>query len=254
MLKEIPEGQQAKGTTFESVATALAGLNIEDVKSASAVKADWTTTYTCRIKNGITYSLSIGKDGETHYLRAEAQPVSAAAVEAAKRVGKEEAKEALDEKSKVLEAASNQVHKVFNGQHQGWVYKVPSWKAGNLTKPFAELIEKKPDPADPKEIAASHILFSYKGADRSESKRSKKAAKAEAAKILKTAKAPGADFAALAKKYSNGPSAAKGGDLGTFPKGQMHKNFEAAAWKLKVGELSDLVETPFGFHIIKRTK
>ena len=72
--------------------------------------------------------------------------------------------------------------------------------------------------------------------------------------MLKKAKAKDADFAALAKEYSDGPSKDKGGDLGTFKKGAMHKNFEEAAWKLKVDEISDIVETPFGFHVIKRTK
>ena len=61
----------------------------------------------------------------------------------------------------------------------------------------------------------------------------------------------GADFAKMAEKYSEGPSSVKGGDLGTFGPGQMDPVFEDAVRKLKPKEISDIVRTSFGFHIIK---
>jgi peptidyl-prolyl cis-trans isomerase C len=63
----------------------------------------------------------------------------------------------------------------------------------------------------------------------------------------------GEDFAALARTYSEGPSNVQGGDISYVKKGQTVKEFENAAYALKTGEISEIVETPFGYHLIKAT-
>ena len=96
----------------------------------------------------------------------------------------------------------------------------------------------------PAQIRASHILFKTDGKDEN-------AVRAQAEEVLKKARA-GADFAELAKQYSEDDSNKdRGGDLDYFGKGRMVPEFEAAAFALKTGEISALVKTPFGFHIIK---
>jgi len=99
----------------------------------------------------------------------------------------------------------------------------------------------------PGKVQASHILVKVEpGANES--------VKAEALKKIKKIQKElkeGGDFAELAKKYSDCPSNAKGGDLGYFGQGQMVKPFEEAAFSLKPGEVSDITETDFGYHLIK---
>lgn len=97
-------------------------------------------------------------------------------------------------------------------------------------------------------VRARHILFRV---NPNASEEEVEAVKRKAGEILALAKS-GQDFATLAKNYSEDPgSAQKGGDLGYFTRSQMIKEFSDVAFSMKTGEISDLVRTPFGFHIIK---
>ena len=99
--------------------------------------------------------------------------------------------------------------------------------------------------------AASHILITVDAKAPTEEKQK---AKAKAEDLLKQIKAKPASFAELAKTNSQDPgSAEKGGDLGSFKRGDMVKPFSAAAYEMKVGEVAGPVETEYGYHIIKLT-
>ncbi len=100
----------------------------------------------------------------------------------------------------------------------------------------------------PKKVRARHILV--KAAESADAP-TLTAAKSKIEAALKRVKTDKEDFAKVAKEVSDDGSAAKGGDLGLFGPGQMVKPFEDAAYALKVGEISDVVKTQFGFHIIK---
>ena len=74
----------------------------------------------------------------------------------------------------------------------------------------------------------------------------------QALRVLEELEA-GRGFDELARRLSTCPSGKRGGDLGSFGRGQMVKEFERAAFALKVGEVSQPVKTQFGYHVIKRT-
>ncbi|WP_279265929.1 MULTISPECIES: peptidylprolyl isomerase [unclassified Romboutsia] len=104
------------------------------------------------------------------------------------------------------------------------------------------------------EVEASHILIKTMDDQGNALSDKKKAeAKKKAEEVLEKLKS-GEEFSALAKEYSQDAGTAEnGGELGFFAKGKMVKEFEDAAWKLNVGEISDIVETSYGYHIIKVT-
>jgi peptidyl-prolyl cis-trans isomerase C len=113
-----------------------------------------------------------------------------------------------------------------------------------------EFYDKNPEKFKQDEaVRASHILFRV---DENADAATKKKAMDQAQAILKEARS-GADFAELAKKHSADGSAQQGGDLNFFTRGQMVPPFDQAAFSMKPGEISDIVTTQFGYHIIKVT-
>ena len=102
------------------------------------------------------------------------------------------------------------------------------------------------------QIRASHILLMHREAAHSNSPRSRDDAIAAIA-TLSAEIATGGDFAKLAREHSDCPSGSDGGDLGYFGRGAMVPEFEKAAFALASGEVSGMVETDFGYHLIHRT-
>lgn len=120
---------------------------------------------------------------------------------------------------------------------------------GVTAEQVTEFYEKNPSEFQQGErVRASHILT---GVPENADPAVREQARVRAADVLKEVKA-GKDFAELAKQYSNDPgSAPRGGDLGYFERGQMVGPFEQAAFALAPAQTSDLVESPFGYHIIR---
>lgn len=127
--------------------------------------------------------------------------------------------------------------------------EVTSWAAENedaVTDRFDRDFDSKYNL--PKKVKASHILMKF-GDDDSDADKAEVRTRMES--VLVEAKSEGADFDALARKYSEDGSASRGGDLGFFDEKRMVKPFSDTAFAMSAGEISDLVETQFGLHIIK---
>ena len=145
----------------------------------------------------------------------------------------------------------------LNQDLAGWYYVISNDVYEKVRLERKDFVKIKSEETEmPEEVKASHILISYKGADRADSKitRSKDEAKTEAVRIRGLILNEKKDFAEMAKKFSDGPSKSKGGDLGKFKFEVMAKAFSETAFALEVSAVSEVVETGFGFHVIKRTE
>jgi peptidyl-prolyl cis-trans isomerase C len=155
------------------------------------------------------------------------------------------------ESFKAMLAAQGQSFDVVRGQIKktlGYEKLLGTVEVNNAeAKAFYD--ENKEDFNKPEQVKASHILVKV---DATATPEQKAAAKAKIDGLLKQVKA-GGDFAALAKENSDCPSKEKGGDLGFFDRSSMVKEFADAAFAMKVGQISNVVETQFGYHIIKVT-
>ncbi len=129
---------------------------------------------------------------------------------------------------------------------------VLSLKEGQISDPVESPIGYLVFKRVPLEVVkARHILVTYQGSERSQQTRTKAEARARAEEVLKLAK-EGKNFEELAKQYSDGPSGPRGGDLGKFGRGMMVPEFDKAVFSMEIGDVSQIVETMFGFHVIQR--
>lgn len=161
----------------------------------------------------------------------------------------DEFKKKLAEQNMTLESLKEEMRKEFLLANTVKQYKatLPSPASAEMETYYKE---HEKEFTHEEQVTASHILLgTEKGADQA----TKDAQKAKAEDIRKQILA-GADFAKMAQENSSCPSKAQGGSLGSFEKGQMVPAFEATAFTLKPGDISEVVETEFGYHIIKVTE
>lgn len=154
----------------------------------------------------------------------------------------------MDEKM-VLDNLDRQVRteRIFVAQTNA----IPAVTEAEAKTRFDEIVKDNPDAVNkPELVTASHILVRVeKDADEA----TKNAAKEKIEKVRKEL-LEGGDFAKLASEYSDCPSKTKGGSLGEFGRGRMVPEFEKAAFEQKIGEIGEIVETDFGYHVVKVEK
>jgi len=163
VLENIPAGKKLKSSDAQSVFTALTSLRFEDVKKISSDMA-FEKQYMCRLKDSTVYALRIAQMYDKTYVSCVAEftdktPVEKASVD---QGGQVESEEELKKKEAKLLARDNATK--FTANHQGWVYEIADWKAKNLTKELADLIEDEEKPeenaaADPNTVIPDAIAL-----------------------------------------------------------------------------------------------
>lgn len=237
---------------FESIPEGMEPLNPNEPVGLARTFAEWrfnalrgidafeddelTTPSTARVvqSDGLVVDVDIRADeGGNFWLAMAASFDESARTETARR-GADEAREAAE---------------TLNARWEGSLFQSPAWKVRGLRKTGEELFRE----AQPR-VSASHILLAFDEAQADPREpRTREEAEALASELLAQLREDPALFAQLAEEHSDCPSAMDGGDLGRFVFEAMTRPFSKAAFALKSGAISEVVETEFGFHIIQRT-
>jgi hypothetical protein len=163
VLLNIPAGKKLKSSDAQSVFTALTSLRFDDVKKISSDLA-FEKQYMCRLKDSTVYALRIAQEYDKTYVSCVAEftdktPVEKASID---QGGEVESEEELKKKEAKLLARDNAIK--FTTKHNGWAYEIADWKAKNLTKELADLIEDEEKPeenaaADPNTVIPDTIAL-----------------------------------------------------------------------------------------------
>ena len=158
-------------------------------------------------------------------------------------------KKGFDKKPEIKKELELALNRFLAGEYLAWVMGQSVDVTDKDIKQYYEA--NKQEFKSPERVEARHILFKVA---KDATEKQKKEVRKKAELVLKKIR-NGADFAKLAEEYSDDPgSKSRGGLLGYFARGRMVKPFEKVAFSLKPGEVSDIVETRFGYHIIKVEK
>lgn len=143
-LTGMPAGKQFKGTDYKTVFGALSSLRFEDVMSQSKLPEGlrFDASYICTLSDQTVYQLDLAKKDDKTYAMLSADYLDKTPVQ--KTMGQVESEEELKAKEAKLMAVD--AVNAFNQKHQGWVYEIPSYKAGNLTTPLSDLLDDIPAP------------------------------------------------------------------------------------------------------------
>jgi peptidyl-prolyl cis-trans isomerase C len=227
---------------------------IKEAPGASALPEETISTYVQQIRQDVLQQLIIENLLDQKVKDANIVVTSAEAEEVLKQLAENSV--SMEDFKKTLETRKADYNQLLNDIKKDQSYRklVDAQLEGkiNITEEQAKkFYDENPKAFDvPEQVRASHILVIC---DSNEPNDVKQKAKTKIEDLLRQVK-EGADFAALAKANSDDKgSAVQGGDLDYFTKGQMVEPFETAAFKLETGKVSDVVETDYGYHIIKVT-
>lgn len=150
-LLNIPQGKKAKDSEINSVFRAASSLRFDDViKEDQAKDLKFNSTYVCKLDNSTVYTISIAKSDDKTFAKLKADFTDTTPVTIAREAESEE--ELRKKEAKLL---ANEAAIKFTKNHSGWIYQLPSYAAGNLTKSFDSLVEDEPKPEKEQEDKAS---------------------------------------------------------------------------------------------------
>jgi hypothetical protein len=138
ILENMPEGRKIKNEVANDIFTALSYMMFDDVNTESSkqeLKFGWK--YVCRLKDSTLYTFRLAKDGNDWFTKCDAELMDKTPIVITE--GQDEPQEELKKKEAKLKARDTA--KDFSKRHNGWVYQIPVYKAENMTKPLAELLE-----------------------------------------------------------------------------------------------------------------
>lgn len=152
VLEDMPEDTKLKDAEASKVFNMLSSLRFEDVVKEGAKDLSFDKKYVCNMKDSTRYTLDIAQADDKTYVKVSAAYTDDSKITVTR--GGNESEEELKAKEEKLLARDNAVK--FEQEHNGWVYQLPSYLAGGLTKNVEDLIEVKPEekPAEPKEQSA----------------------------------------------------------------------------------------------------
>ena len=142
-LEKMPAGKQFKETGYKAVFEAAASIPFEDVMATEKASKEmvFDRSFVCELDDTTVYNIVIAQKDDGTYATVWADFLDKAPVEKERRVESEEELKKKEAKLLAIDAVES-----FNKRHKGWVYVIPSYKASELTKPLAELLEDKPAP------------------------------------------------------------------------------------------------------------
>lgn len=250
-LVTVEEGELLDSKALTRFVTEIRSVDFDTPRHPGTLgEVDWLWSHTLKTDK-VTYRLRLGEVDDMWVCAVSAEGPTDKEIQAALQQVRSGGQDASMRRADELIQA-RQVAEEYTRHHAPWVYTLPDGKREALQVVRGDLLQ---DPDNPTSIGARHILIAHADAERSRVDRTREEAEALATEVLALVGAEGADFAELARTHSDDPgSGASGGDLGMFGRRDMAEAFDKAAFGLKVGEVSGIVETPFGFHIIERTK
>lgn len=257
LVPEVVSTANGKALVTKAQVLDVAKPTIENaLKQGAPVNAEMVQSFVYQVARSLSLRAILLDEASKAKIEGDVSAAKAQ-IEQFKEMAKQQGdEEAFEKQLKEIGKTEDEVIQMLveEGMIQKYTEKLDAEAAAKVKEPAEEAVKafyeaNKAAFATPEVLSASHILVQFPSQNPTDDE--KAAALAKIKEIKGKIAADGSNFAELAKEFSDCPSKEQGGNLGQFEKNQMVPEFEAALLKLKEGEISEPVETMFGYHLIK---